>query len=99
MGKSLRVGTVIPVKLLNIPLVSFSLINFVFLLLHTVHFDKSIILPFFVFMTFGFFLNFKQYDNIVFIYTSNFYLLLEFLISSFISSYSLNALFIKTNSW
>ena len=58
-------------KLLNNPLASCSLINLNFLLSHTAHFDKSIILPFFVFTTFRFlfsvfFLHFKQYDNSVF---------------------------------
>ena len=57
-------------KLLNDPLASYFLISFDFLLSHTVHFDKSFILPFFVFTTFGFllslfFLPFKQYGNIV----------------------------------
>ena len=65
MGKSLRIGTFIPVNLLNTPLASWSLINSNFLLSHTAHFDKSIILPFLVFTTFGFllsvsFLHFKQ---------------------------------------
>ena len=61
-------------KLLNIPFVLCSFITFDFLLphteLHTAHFDDSIVLPFFVFNTFGsifsvffFFLHFKQYDN------------------------------------
>ena len=41
-----------------------------FLLSHTVHFDKSITLPFFVLATFEFllsvfFLHFKQYDSVV----------------------------------
>ena len=64
MGKSLKICTFIPVKLLNIPLDCCSLVNFDFLLLHTAHFDKSIILlPFLVFTTFGFLLS-------VFFYTS-----------------------------
>ena len=62
-------GVFIP-KLLNNPLVSCSLINFYFVLSHTAHFDKNIILSFFVLGTFGFlisvfFLHFKQYDNFV----------------------------------
>ena len=63
MGKSLKIGTFIPVSLLNNPLVSCSLINFDILQLHTAHFDKSIILPFLVFTTFKlsyFFLHFQQ---------------------------------------
>ena len=47
------------------PLVFYSLINLDFLIRHTVQFDESIILPFFIFLTFGFilaifFLHFKQ---------------------------------------
>ena len=65
MGKSIRIGTLIPVKLINISLASRSLINFDFLLSHTAHFDKSIIRPLLAFTTFGFllsefFLLFKQ---------------------------------------
>ena len=65
MGKSLRIGTFIPVNLFNNTLSSCSLRNFDFLLLHTAHFDKSIILPFLVLKTFEFlhcvfFLHFKQ---------------------------------------
>ena len=65
MVKLLRIDTFIPVKLLNNSLASHSLINFKFLLLHTAHFDKSIILPFLVFITVlfllsVFFLHFKQ---------------------------------------
>ena len=46
-------------------LASCSLRNFEFLLLHTAHFDKSIIVPFLVFATLGFlfplfFLHFKR---------------------------------------
>ena len=57
-------------KLLNNPLAFYCLINFDFLLSHTAHFDKRIILLFFVFTTFAFllsvfFLHFKQYNNIV----------------------------------
>ena len=57
-------------KLLNNPLAFCLLINFDFSLSHTAHSDKSVILPFFVFKTFGillyvFFLHFKQYDTIV----------------------------------
>ena len=44
-------------KLLNNPLASCSLINFEFLLSHTAHYYKSIILPFFVLATFGFLLS------------------------------------------
>ena len=54
MGKSLVSGTFIPVNLLNNPLASCSLINFNFLLSHTEHFDKKIILQFLVFKTFRF---------------------------------------------
>ena len=57
-------------KLLNNPLASCSLSNFDFLLLHTKHFDKSIILHFLVLATLGFllsvfFLYFRQQGNIV----------------------------------
>ena len=52
-------------KLLNNTLASCSLINFDFLQPQTAQFDESIVLPFFVFTTFGFlisvfFLHFKQ---------------------------------------
>ena len=62
-------GVFIP-KLVNNPLPSCCLVNFDFLLSHTAHFDRSIILPIFVYSTFGFllsvfFLYFKQTDNIV----------------------------------
>ena len=53
-----------PSKLANNPLASCSLINLDFLLLHTEHLNKSIILSFFVFKTSGFLL-------CVFFYTSN----------------------------
>ena len=46
MSKSPKIGTFIPFKLLNNPVSS--LRNFNFLLLHTEHFDKSIIVPFLV---------------------------------------------------
>ena len=57
-------------KLLNNSLASCPLKKFDFLLWHTAHFDKSIILPFLLFTTFVFllslfFLHFEQYDNIV----------------------------------
>ena len=45
MGKSIRIDIFITVKLLNNQLASCSLKDFDFLLLHTAHFDKSIILP------------------------------------------------------
>ena len=54
MGILLKTGTFTPSKLLRNPLVSSSLRNFDFLLLHTDHFDKSIILPFLAFTSFGF---------------------------------------------
>ena len=53
MGKSLKIGTLIPVNLLNDLSGSSSLINLDFLLLHTAHFDKSIIILFLVFTIFG----------------------------------------------
>ena len=53
MGKSLRISTFIPVKLLNNPVTSCYLKNFDFLLFHAEHFEKSIILPFLVFTTLG----------------------------------------------
>ena len=54
IGNSLRIGTFIPVNFHNDPLASFSLTNFDFLQLHTAHFNKSIVLPFLVFITFIF---------------------------------------------
>ena len=65
MGKSLRISTFIPNKLLNNHVATCSLRNFNFLLLQTAHFDKSITFPFLVLTTFGFllsvfFLHFKQ---------------------------------------
>ena len=55
-------------KLLSVPLASYLLINFDFLLFHTAHFDNNIDLTFLVFKTFEctfsvFFLHFKQYVN------------------------------------
>ena len=63
----------IPNLVIN-PRASGSLINLDLLLLHTAHFDKSIIFPLIVFETFGFkllvsFLRFQQYDNLVLIFT------------------------------
>ena len=46
MGKSLRIGTFIPIKLLNNALASNSLKSVNFLLLQTAYFDKSITLCF-----------------------------------------------------
>ena len=65
MGKSLRIGNFIPVKLFNNRLAPCGFINFNFLLSRTAHFDKSIILPFSVLKTFAFllsvfFLHFKK---------------------------------------
>ena len=57
MGKSLRIGNFIPVKLLNNRLTPCVFINFNFLLSRTAHFDKSIILPFFALAAFGFLLS------------------------------------------
>ena len=57
MSKSLKIGTFIPAKLLNNQLASCSLINLDFLLPQTAQFDESIILPFFIFLTFGFLLS------------------------------------------
>ena len=53
MEMSLKIGTFTPPKLLNISLASCSLRNFDFLLLHTAHFGKRIILPFLVLTTLG----------------------------------------------
>ena len=66
IGPSIRI---LPVVLPNKNFAFSLLIKLDFLLLQTTHFDKSIILPFFVFTTFGFllsvfFLHFT-YDNIV----------------------------------
>ena len=41
MGKSLKIEALIPTSLINNPLVSFSLINFDFLLPHAAHFHKK----------------------------------------------------------
>ena len=57
MGKSLTVGTLIPVKLFSNPLVSCSLRNFDFLQLHTEHIDESILPLFLMPTTFGFLLS------------------------------------------
>ena len=60
MGIPLKINTfTTPNKLLNTPLASCSLRNFNFLLLHTAHFDKRIILPFLVFTTYFYTLNNK----------------------------------------
>ena len=64
LTKGVSPNDVFIAKLRNNPLASCSLMYFNFLLLHTAHFDKSIILPFFVFTTFAFllcvfFLHFK----------------------------------------
>ena len=48
MGKSVKIGALIPVNLLNNPQASCSLMNYDFLLSHTVHFDKYIIISFFL---------------------------------------------------
>ena len=97
-------GVFIP-KILNKQLASCSLINFDFLLSHTAHLDKSIILQFYVLATFGFllsvfFVHFKKYDNISYKQTKIFnkrdYVFILW-ISSFILLYSFRTLFIKTN--
>ena len=65
MSSLFKIGTLIPVNLLNNLLASCSLIHFGFLLSLTAHFDKRIIPLIFVFKTFGssffvFFLHFKH---------------------------------------
>ena len=55
-------------KLLNYPFASWSFISLDFLLLHTAHYDKNMVLPLLVFKTSEptfsvFYLNFKQYVN------------------------------------
>ena len=55
MGKSLKIGSFIPVNLLNNPQASCSLVNFDFLLLHNAHFNKSTILSFLVLANLGFY--------------------------------------------
>ena len=57
MGKFLKIVHLTPVNLLNDPLASCNLINFNLLLSHLAHFNKSIVLPFLVFPTFGFLLS------------------------------------------
>ena len=80
---------------LNSLLASCSLIDLDFLLLHTAHFDRSIILPLFVFETFGFLhfvsvLHFRQCDNIVIYLCLSFQIFINpfFLLNHFISSNS-----------
>ena len=63
----IREGVLIP-NLLNNPVAYCSLINLDFLILHTAHFDKTIVFPLLVFKTFRFilsvsFLHFKQYGS------------------------------------
>ena len=54
MGKSRRMGALIPVNLLSNPVASCSLIKFDALLSHAAHFHKSIIFSILVFSIFGF---------------------------------------------
>ena len=84
IGKSPRIGTFTAVKLLNSPLASCSFRNLAFLLLHTADFDKSIIRLFLVLATI-IFSTLQTINKHCFIYSLNFYLSLEFLISSNIS--------------
>ena len=79
-------GVFIP-KLLNNPPASCSFINFEFLLSHTAHCHKSIILPFFVLTSFGYLLS-------VFCLQ-----VFKFFIPSLISPYFFSKLFIKINSF
>ena len=70
-NKGISLKSVLIPKLLNNTLALCSLINFDFLLSHIAHFEKSIVLPFFVLTTFRFllsvfFLHFRQYNNIAF---------------------------------
>ena len=51
MGKSLKIGTLIPLNLLNNSLASCSLMNFHFSLSHTADLYKSITLPFLVYIS------------------------------------------------
>ena len=53
MDKSIRISIFISVKLLNHILTAYSSRNFDFLILHTEHFDKTMIFPFLVLTTFG----------------------------------------------
>ena len=92
-------------KLLNNPLAFWSLINFEFLLSfwHTVHFDKSFILPFFVLQRLGFYflLLFYIWNNTMTLFykwTKIFFKLNNLLHFWFILSYSFRTLFIETNS-
>ena len=65
-NKEILVKGVFVPKLLNNPIASYALKNFDFLLSHTAHFDKSIIVPFFVLkILYFYFLNFKQYNDTV----------------------------------
>ena len=52
-GPSIRILLIVT----NSPFASYSLINLDFLLSQTAYFDKSIVLPFLVFTTFGFLLS------------------------------------------
>ena len=76
MDKSLRLGAFIPTKLFHNHLASLSLRNINVLLLHTSHFDKSIIL---LFLLSVFHLHCKQGYNIV-LYSLDFYLSQFFLV-------------------
>ena len=55
MGKSLKIGSFIPVNLLNNPQASCSLVKLRFLLLHNAQFDKNTILSFLVLTNLGFY--------------------------------------------
>ena len=75
-------GVLIP-NLLNNPFASWFLINLDFLLRHIAHFDNIITLPLLVLETYGFiffvcFLNFKQYDSILYVYNNFRYLILHY---------------------
>ena len=80
-------GVLIP-YCLNSPLTSCSLVNLEFLLLHTTHFDKSIVLLFLAFRTLWFLLSvsvlhFKYYDEIV-LYCDISYFKIQIIINLFI---------------
>ena len=80
-------GVLIP-NCLNSPLTSCSPVNLEFLLLHTAHFDKSIVLRFLAFMTLCFllsvsFLHFKYYDEIM-LYCDISYFRIQIIINPFI---------------
>ena len=98
----LKVSLFLIPKLLNNPLAFFPLINFDFVLLHTAHFDKSIIFRFLslkrMVFYFLYFFTLKTIQLHCFTNRLKSVEVFKFLISSFISSYYFRTLFIIINS-